>query len=125
MRKLLLYFGLTAILFLCAGCGSGCKKVTDNFMKCMEKQDYDRASAYCGFSKDAEAQEMTINAMLEYFGTNIRTHEIVNDSILPDGEHAIVTIHLTRNNNIREMDVPVFLDRRDGTWYVNPFIREY
>jgi len=124
MNKITIYICLVLSLLFCCSCQHKEKRVTDEFMKCLEKQDYERASSYCGFSKDAEAQEMAINAMLEYFGTNIRSHEIVKDSILPDGNHAIVTIYITRNNDIRELDVPVFLEQRDGTWYVNPFIRE-
>ncbi|MBO4489092.1 MAG: hypothetical protein J5741_05490 [Bacteroidales bacterium] len=125
MRKIAIFIGLLALLCFCTSCGSGSKKTADKFLSCLEKQDYERASVYCGLSKDADSQEMAINAMLEYFGTNIRSHEITGDSLLADKEHAIIIVNLTRNNNIRELDVPVFMDKRDGQWYVNPFIREY
>lgn len=125
MRKITIFIGFLVLLCLCTSCGSGSRKTADKFLTCLEKQDYERASVYCGLSKDADSQEMAINAMLEYFGTNIRSHEITGDSLLADKEHAIIIVNLTRNNNIRELDVPVFMDRRDGTWYVNPFIREY
>ncbi len=125
MRKITIFIGFIVLLCLGTSCGLGSRKTADKFLTCLEKQDYEHASVYCGLSKDADSQEMAINAMLEYFGTNIRSHEIVKDSLLTDKEHAIVIVNLIRNNNIREMDVPVFLDHRDGQWYVNPFIREY
>ena len=125
MRKITIFISFLVLLCVGTSCDSGSKKTADKFLTCLEKQDYERASVYCGLSKDADSQEMAINAMLEYFGTNIRSHEITSDSLLADKEHAIVIVNLTRNNNVRELDVPVFLNRRDGKWYVNPFIREY
>ena len=125
MKNLSFAAWLFALIILCTSCINSSKRVADRFLTCMEKQDYEHASVYCGLSKDQSSQEMAINAMLEYYGSNIRSHEIVRDSMLTDREHAIVIVNLTRNNDIRELDVLVFMDRRDGKWYVNPFIREY
>jgi len=120
MKKIL--YSLTCVLLLvCCSCSSGPKRAADHFMKSMANKDYEKASYYCGVSKDLTSKQLMVTMILEKYGNNIRSYQIKTDSILPDKEHAIVTMDIFYTNNTKDENVPIHTEKMGNRWIVAPF----
>lgn len=119
--KKFLYATLCLFLIVCCSCTSGSQRAADHFMKSMVNHDYEKASYYCGVSKDLTSKELMITMILEKYGDNIRSYKIKTDSILPDKSHAIVTMDIFYTNNTKDENVPIKTEKMGDRWIVTPF----
>ena len=120
MKKLL--YSLTCLLLLvCCSCSSGHKRAADHYMQSMANRDYEKASYYCGVSKDLTSKQLMITMILEKYGDNIRSFTIKSDSIFPDKQNAVVMMDIFYTNNTKDENVPIYTEKMGDRWIVSPF----